>query len=393
MKNKLKNKQLQVDELAIQQGNTAMIRKKILKNDAFERCIDLAIRLMGVESISSKIEGLHEAVAIAGKQVEQYTIEPYMHNNVPSLLVHNAKPGTKHFRTILNCHLDVVPGNADQFDPFIKDGKLYGRGAYDMKAASAVMIRVFDDIAKDVTVPVALLIVSDEEAGGYDGMAKYVENGIRADFVITGECGSNLRLMNKAKGILRLKLIAHGKSSHSAYPWLGENAVLKINDTIYHLLETYPLPKKEAHHTTFNVTNITTKKEDVHTITPDYCEAVIDVRYIPSDEKDLFANIEKSLDKGVRYEILFHSPAVDTDPHGSLVQHLKKTTEAVIQKETVFASAHATSDLRHLVPYNIPGVEFGPIGGAQHHDHEWVDVQSLEDYYNILKRFLLTLPQ
>ena len=72
----------------------------------------------------------------------------------PSLLIHNQKkPGTKKFKIILDAHLDVVPGKDYQYKPYEKDGKFYGRGAYDMKAPGAAEILVLKNWRKKFHIP------------------------------------------------------------------------------------------------------------------------------------------------------------------------------------------------------------------------------------------------
>lgn len=362
--------------------------KKQTKKSNKEHIIDLSFALLSIASTSNNSKGLHEALSIAGKELEDFTIEPFLNNNIPSLLVHNTKQGTKKFRILLSAHLDTVPGNDSQFDPYIKNGNIYGRGAYDMKAAAAVMILVFKNIAQKVSYPIALNIVTDEETGGYNGIKILVDKGIRADFSITGECGSNFNIVYRAKGITRIKLVAKGVSSHSAYPWRGENAILKLNTALLNIAQQYPTPKREVFQTTVNVTNISNNNTDVHTVTPDHCEAILDIRYISTDEKDLIPNIEKCLPKGVTYEVIFNEPMVDTDPADPHISLLQEITEKIYTEQIEYKSAHATSDLRHLAMVGVPAIEFGPVGGSQHHDDEWVNIESLYQYYNILKTFL-----
>ena len=71
-----------------------------------------------------------------------------MNKETPSLLFYNNFPKSKKFKIILNAHLDVVPGNKNQFVPKVVGDRLYARGAYDMKSSAIVMMSVFKDIAK-----------------------------------------------------------------------------------------------------------------------------------------------------------------------------------------------------------------------------------------------------
>lgn len=362
-----------------------------MPNDVpLEEILLFARQLMTIRSISTAVEGLHEALSAASDQVEKFAIEPFLSNDIPSILVHNQKPGTMQFKVLMTAHLDVVPGADNQFDPYIEGGRLYGRGAYDMKAAAAVMIILFRDIAKQVPYPLALQIVTDEEAGGSNGMKVQVDKGLRTEFAIAGESGSNFRIVNQAKGILRMKICASGKAYHSAYPWFGENAILKLNKAINAIIQKYPMPEQEVHETTVNITNIN-NGNDIHTMTPDHCEAILDIRFVPQDKHFIYKSILDLLPEGVTAEVLLDSPAVDTDKNDPYVVQLKEITHAQLNIPAVLSSAHGTSDLRYLSQFNIPGVEFGPVGDSPHSDQEWVDIQSLADYYAILRKFLFSI--
>ena len=140
-------------------------------------------------------------------------------------MIYPQKTRPKKFKIILNAHLDVVSGREEQYKPYEKDGKLFGRGAIDMKGAAAVEILVFKEVAKRVSYPLALQLVTDEEIGGFCGTKYQIEKGVRADFVIAGE-PTDFGVNNKAKGIIWLKIKTKGKSAHGAYPWRGKNALL-----------------------------------------------------------------------------------------------------------------------------------------------------------------------
>src|SRR5919199_46117 len=91
-------------------------------------------------------------------------------------------------KILLHGHIDVVPGEEDQFEPYEKDGKLYGRGTYDMKGALAAMMYAVEDLhVMGCEASVELLIVPDEERehGGTKGAEILVRHGHTGDFLIT----------------------------------------------------------------------------------------------------------------------------------------------------------------------------------------------------------------
>ncbi len=90
-------------------------------------------------------------------------------------------------------------------------------------------------------------------------------------------------------------------------------------------------------------------------------------------------------------ETILVEPPQLTDEKNPFVFALKKSIKKVIQKQPKMIVKHGGSDIRHFNQIGIDGVTFGPIGYGLHSDEEWVDIKSLEDYYQILNRFLKSL--
>lgn len=360
-------------------------------NIPIDEIVDLAQELIKIPSIAGDTGKAVEVLQYIEKQLPDSNFTAYASAGIPSLLYSNRGPHEKKFKVLFNAHLDVVPAAPNQFVPYIKDGRIYGRGAYDMKAASAVKLILFRELADDLPYPIALQFTTDEELGGLNGTAYQVKQGVRSDFVITGECGSNFGIVHEAKGMLHLKLIAKGKSSHSAYPWNGENAIVKIYQALSEIYKAYPMPKEPMYRTTLNVTHIQTTNSPKHTMTPDNCEALLDVRYLPQEKKTILQDIQKLLPEGVTTEVVFHTTPHETDKDSTYIKSLQSIGRNVLHKDLELRQQHATSDARYYSTVNNDAVEFGPVGQGQHYDAEWVDIQSLADYYQILKKFLLSI--
>lgn len=363
-----------------------------MKNlDTHTHILDLAKKLISVPSTSTNQEAIKKILEIAKQTLgTNFPIETFESNGIPSLLVRNTLKRPKRFKIILNAHLDVVPSEKEFYKPYEKNGMLYGRGAYDMKSAAAVMILLFKEIAEKVDYPLGLQLTTDEEIGGMEGTKHQIDKGVRADFVITGE-GTNLRAVHQSKGIMRLKLTASGRASHSAFPWLGDNAIIKLHRAIGEILREYPLPKKEAHITTVNLTHIGTGNSTEHTVTPDHCEALLDVRYVAKDEHTILQSIKSLLPKDIEHEIIHASHIHNTASDNMFIKLLESASHKSMQHKLVLANAHGTSDVRHFTEVGCDGVEFGPIGGGHHYKDEHVEIKSLDQYYKILKEFLQSI--
>ena len=350
--------------------------------------LDLTKQLVAIESIDTKKDKLQEVIDVAVKQLEDYTVEKFNQNGRPSILVYSGNKRPEKFKIILNAHLDVVSGKPEQFTPVENEGKLYGRGVNDMKAGGAAEILVFKDLARALPYPVGLQLVTDEEIGGYDGTQLQIKQGVHADFVIAGE-PTDYGINNKAKGIVWMNVKTKGVAAHGAYQWRGESAILKMKKALDAIEKEFPALTKEEWRTTVNIAKLDTTNTTYNKV-PDNCEMKLDIRFIPEDWKTIKQKIEKMFE-GMELEFLEFEPPQLTDENNSYVKALQKSTGVVTGTQAKIIVKHGGSDIRHYNGVHEDGVTFGPIGAGLHSDNEWVDIKSLEEYYEILKNFLLSL--
>jgi succinyl-diaminopimelate desuccinylase len=353
-----------------------------------DEIINLSKQLIEIPSISGDIPTLIKILEFTKQQLPNQVFQPFVSNNIPSLLFTNQPHPHKEFKIILNAHLDVVPGKPDQYIPVEKDGKLYGRGAYDMKAGAAAMILLFKELGSQLPYPLGLQIVTDEEPGGLNGTNYQVNQGVRGEFVITGE-GSNFRIINESKTRLTLKLTANGKASHSAYPWLGDNAIWKLQQVIQQIMEKYPIAKQESASTVVNITKIGTQN-DAYNRTPFHAEAILDIRYIKQDQ-NILQYIESLLPPDIQMDVILKFFTHHTNVDNKYIDLLQLQAKTITGQQLSIARAHASSDMPFYSNIGCDAIEFGVRGGNHHADGEWADIQSIQDYYQILKSFLLAI--
>lgn len=209
---------------------------------------------------------------------------------------------------------------------------------------------------------------------------------LRADFIIAGE-PTEFGINNEAKGILWIKLKTVGKAAHGAYPWNGDNAILKIKKTIDLLEKEFPVPIKEEWQTTINLAWIKTFNQTFNKV-PDNCHVGLDIRYIPKDKKDVLNRLRNLLSKDTTLEIIMNEPTQYTDRKNPYILSLQKIIKKVTGKTSPIIVKHGSSDIRHFNQVGCDGITFGPIGANHHGDEEWVSIKSLRDYYKVLKKFL-----
>lgn len=348
----------------------------------------LTKELISIPSVAGNEDQLIEILKLAKNKLSDYHSTPFASNGSPSLLFSNTNE-TKNFKIILSAHLDVVPAAKEQFTPIEKDDKIWGRGAKDMKGAAAVMVLLFKELGKTLPYSLGLQLTTDEEIGGTNGVKHQLDEGIRSEFAIIGE-STDFRLIHETKAIINIKLTSKGKAAHSAYPWLGQNAVWQMYEALDKIMEAYPIPKEETSETTVTIAKVETSNK-AHNIVPEDCEAIINVRYTMKDKETIVPKLQELIPSNIQFEILNQDVPQYTDPNGMYFKQLKACSEEILQTEVPMAKAHGASDGRYFSALGIDVAEFGPVGHGHHGDEEWVYIKSLEQYYAILKTFLLSV--
>lgn len=355
--------------------------------------------LTAIESTADNPIGLGAAYTYMLEMVRagqsDITIEEFESNGRPSFLAYRGPKRPDTFHIILNAHVDVVPGKSGQYEPVIKNGALYARGAYDMKAAAIVLAQVFCEYVNKVPYALGLQIVTDEELGGSDGTGYQVEQGVRADFVICGECGrkpGDYHIANETKGVLLADIELLGKTCHGAYPWRGDNAATRCARFVQALHEAYPSPQTEHDGTTVTVTGISSVAA-AHNQVPEYGLVKLDCRFTADDphfrSKEAVVSFIQSLDPSAVITA-FHtfSMPMRADPQNPLLQELKAAAEAVEGQAFSFVRRHGGSDGRYYLPVGGQACEFGIAGANQHDADEYITLDGFSRYLATMRAFL-----
>jgi succinyl-diaminopimelate desuccinylase len=299
-----------------------------------------------------------------------------------------ARAGDGPVRVIYHGHLDVVPGHAEQFEPRVEGGRLFGRGAYDMKAALAAMMLALADLSTELRgAQVDLIVVPDEERGdpGENCTEMLVRDGLRADFVVCGE-PTDMRVGVQAKGVLMMRVDVAGTAAHGSTPWLGDNAVLRAVD-LFRRIETLPFAGESAplfERPSINLGRI--QGGDAVNKVPDHCRMDVDLRYLPQQDPEEVLRQVRSLEAEATVEVLLQRPPADVPPDHPMVRLL---LDAAGRYEPSAASVgrDGASDAVAFLGAGVPAVEFGPRGGGHHGPEEFVEIESLPRYRAALRDF------
>lgn len=313
---------------------------------------------------------------------DEFVVQRYESGGKPTLVI--SFDETKEPDVMLHGHIDVVEAPEEMFETEIRDGKIHGRGTADMKAGVACLMKLMKDFSELEPKPhVALVIVSDEEIGGFDGMGYLIEEGFRPGFGISAEPNNldgYMDIVIQQKGILQVTVSAEGKSAHGSKPWNGENAIEKLMSDYREIKSLFT---SGDWNTTLNLG--TFNGGDATNKVPGRAEMNLDIRFSPEYPSDeVIADFDEL---GVDYQVNFNEAMLENNPENPEIQALKETAEDIIG-ECELARKEPGSDMRFLAAEDIPAVVFGPEGYYSHGDDEHAVISSFEDYYKILKQFV-----
>lgn len=357
-----------------------------------------AKRLLAIPSIADRPQELRKALNFVKRYIQavpDVTIEQFEREGKPSLLAYIGGQRPAQFTVILNGHVDVVAARPGQFKPYEQHGKLYGRGALDMKVTALVLTGIFCRLAPQVPYPLGLQLVTDEEVGGTNGTRYQIEQGVDAQFVIAGEFSKPGTVCNQSRGICWLEVDLSGTASHSAYLWNGDNAILQAQRFIAKLLERYPVPKADVWATTVNVASVSTGNDTFNRV-PDNAKILLDIRFIADDpvfasEKSLRAFMQ-ILNPDATVTIRQFEPSHYADPDDPSLRQLSDAMQQVTGKPATLIRKHGAADVRHYTARGTTAVVYGLAGEGLHSDTEYVDVASIATYRAVLEHFLQQLP-
>jgi succinyl-diaminopimelate desuccinylase len=323
------------------------------------------------------------------------------------------RPGRRHGqaqgRTIVFAgHTDVVPTgpleqwSSDPFAPTHRDGKLYGRGAADMKTSIAsfvVAVEEFLAANSDPAMSLALLITSDEEGPAVDGTVVVCERlqarGERLDWCIVGEPTSVERvgdmIKNGRRGSLSGKLTVKGVQGHIAYPQLARNPIHQALPALAELAaKRWDRGNDFFPPTSFQISNVHAGTGATNVI-PGAVVVDFNFRYCTeSTPEQLRERTEAVLQRhGLEYQldwVLGGLPFL-TRP-GELVTAVQQAIRAETGIETELSTTGGTSDGRFISRICAQVIEVGPVNATIHKIDEHIAVADIEPLKNIYRRTL-----
>ena len=308
-------------------------------------------------------------------------------------------------------HTDVVPAGDDDawesnpFEPTIKNGMLYGRGAADMKGSLASMVVATENFIEknpNHNGIIAFLITSDEEGVAINGTAKVMDflkdNNQKIDFCLVGEPSSTAILgdviKNGRRGSLNACLRVKGKQGHIAYPQLADNPIHLVTPALNQLCdEQWDNGNDYFPATSFQISNIHSG-DKVTNVIPGEVEVMFNFRYSTETTKEeLQKRVNDILDSHkLNYFVEWsHSGYPFLTPKGELVSACVDAIEKIKAIKPELSTSGGTSDGRFIAQEGTQVVELGPNNSTIHQVNESVSVQDLEDLSKIYSQVLTNI--
>lgn len=308
---------------------------------------------------------------------------------------------------IFNGHMDTVPpSQRDDYNPllgFIKNGKLYGAGALDMKSALCCyiyMAKALQKYEKEINGKICLQFVIDEEpmAASHFGTHYLLEKGYKGDAAIVGEPGTK-KIAIGNRGGYRFKIETLGESVHTgSREWEqkknGLNAVLEMKKVIEVLqnfrfnINEHPVFPNRKNVLTFPT--LITGGKSIN-IVPNSCVAFGDTRILPGVTREYLEKRIKGLINKLQLKYKFtpivYVPPKFIEPNETIVEILKKNTKEILNKVPIVEGSGPWSDTWMFIEKGIPAVNIGCDGEGMHSANEYVDIKSV---INVTKIYALT---
>ena len=308
-------------------------------------------------------------------------------------IVHPTATQPKKNGLMLNSHMDTVPVanmSIAPFDPKLKNGRIYGRGACDAKGSIAAMMTTLVNYTQQTerSTPLVFAAMVDEEYS-FQGSWKLIEREWPVTACVVGE-PTNLNTIVAHKGIARWRIRVKGISAHGALPNLGHSAIydagrvaLALEEYAEHLSQKDPHPLLGP--PTLNVGRIAGGSSV--NIVPDLCEFEVERRLLPSEDgADTVSECEAWLRERVGSHVSMEfenpylvDPPLETSSEATLVQSVINAHQSEFNQTSLRQGAYYGTDGSKLARAGIETVVCGPGDIAQAHTKdEFIEIEQLQ---------------
>lgn len=322
----------------------------------------------------------------------QAIVNIFQKDKIAPVIFLSNKP-TQDFDILVLGHLDVVPASDDMFEPKIENGKLYGRGALDMKSFAAIAFNSLEYVLEhNLDMSFGIILSTDEEQGS-NGTKAFLEAypDLKAKIVLDNDVGGDItKIISKCKNPVFVKIITTGVEAHGSTPWEGVDANDKMLEVLNNVRKIYlPMPKKPANTWVDTVHFAKIEGGKVANIISGYCETLLDFRLIETSSlENLCKNLQSCMIEGVKFEIVSQSVPVVMDEKNTYIQAYKKLAEEELLQKIEFEQIGGATDSREFAQRGSTVIFHSGTGEGMHSTGEYVEISSLEALAKIQIKFL-----
>ena len=366
------------------------------------KVIDIAQNLMRFRTETGNIPEIEKCLEYAKSLFDGLDVKGgiyHFDNASPVLFLSNIE--TDNYDVVCLGHLDVVPATDDMFSPYIKDGKLYGRGSLDMKSFAAVALNSLEHVLKNkLPLKFAVILSTDEEKGSKSTHAfMEAHPNLKAKIVLDNDVGGDInKIVSKCKNPVFVKIMAAGQAAHGSTPWEGIDANEILMETLHNIRQIYPYYSKggvNPQDKWIDTVHVAIMNGgEVSNVIARHAEAVLDFRLTEnSTVENLKRNLDKCMVQGATYKISSESTPVVMDENDPYILDYKHFAEQALGHPLEFEHIGGATDSRAFAVRGSIVIMHSGTGEGMHAEGEYVEVDSVEKIADTQIKFLNKIAQ
>lgn len=345
-------------------------------------------KLVEFHTVSTDRQGIEKCFRFLQNYLSSYQLDTrWLESNGHPSIFATTQPGSRRPKLILQAHIDVVPGQDEHFKLAERDGKLLGRGTFDMKFAAACYLQLVEDLKDELGMyDFGLMLTSDEEIGGENGVGYLLQQGYGAEVCLLPDGGDHWEIEASCNGVWMIRLKAHGAAAHGSRPWEGENAIGKLVEALDEIKGLFG--DLAIGRSTITISQIH-GGEAINQV-PDYAEATLDMRFIKQEEMQSYRQAVELIvaNRGLECVTEAESDCGMIDMGNPHVIDFMMVAERVVGHSIKKNHSLGASDARFFAAKDIPVIITRPRGGGHHGSDEWIDRQEFLKFYELLREYV-----
>jgi succinyl-diaminopimelate desuccinylase len=294
---------------------------------------------------------------------------------------------TKTPKVLLQAHIDVVPAKAQAFTMSETAGKLHGRGVFDMKFAVACYLQLIHELKADLQqYDFGIMLTSDEEIGGENGVKYVLDEGYGAEVCILPDGGNDWHIETTCNAVWIARVTADGRSAHGSRPWEGQNAINSLVEGLGEIQTMFG--ELKPYKNSITISNIQGGRA-VNQV-PDEATAVLDMRFTSDQEYARYhtAITNMMAERGLQLETVAQVKARNVNLDQPAVASFLTIAEQVTGSPITKTHSFGATDACYFANHDITTIVIRPTGGKHHSDDEWIAKDELQQFYKVLKTYI-----